>query len=80
MATQKVTKFAKVSSLKETRILEGLESYYKAESSLGYVARRLRIPLRALMEFMTKQRLPYYWEEEDAQRGLRRLSELRSAL
>ena len=80
MAIQKVTRLAKVASLKETKILEGLESYYNGECSLGYLARKLRIPLRSLMEFMAKQRLPYYWEEEDAKKGLKRLSELRSAL
>ncbi|MBI2184104.1 MAG: hypothetical protein HYU39_04000 [Thaumarchaeota archaeon] len=80
MAIQKVMRLAKTASSRETKILEGLESYYKGECSLGYVARRLRIPIRALMDFMTKEELPYYWDEEDAKRGLKRLSELRSTL
>lgn len=74
----KVKKLAKA-SIKESRILEGLEGYYKGECSLGYTASKLKIPLRALMEFMTKQDLPYYWEEEDGKRGLERISEIRSA-
>lgn len=80
MATQKVTRLTKTASSKEANILEGLESYYKGECSLGYVAQKLRIPLRDLMGFTTKQRLPHYWAEEDAKRGLKRISDLRSAL
>ncbi len=75
----KVKKLAKKASIKETRILEGLEGYYKGKYSLGYAASKLKIPLRALMEFMTKQALPYYWEEEDGKRGLKRILEIRSA-
>ncbi len=38
MAIEKVKKLAKKASLKEAMILEGLESYYKGECSLGYTA------------------------------------------
>ncbi len=71
-------KAARQASMKEARILKGLESYYKGECSLGYVADRLRMPLRALMEFMIKNELPQYWQEEDRIRGLEKLSEIRS--
>jgi len=80
MAIEKVKKLAKKASVKESRILQGLEGYYKGEYSLEYTASRLNMPLRALMEFMTKHGLPHYWEEEDRKRGLKRISEIRSAL
>ncbi|MGH9921127.1 MAG: hypothetical protein ACRD38_00085 [Nitrososphaerales archaeon] len=67
-------------SIKEAKILKDLKSYYKSECSLGYTADRLRIPSRTLMEFMTRQGLPYYWDKEDGKRGLRRISEIRSTL
>jgi len=79
MAIEKVKKLAKKASIKEARILEGLEGYYNGEYSLGYTASKLKIPLRALMEFMTKHGLPYYGDEEDGKRGLERISEIRSA-
>lgn len=78
MALARVKKAARQASMKEARILKGLESYYKGECSLGYVADRLRMPLRALMEFMIKNELPQYWQEEDRIRGLEKLSEIRS--
>ena len=80
MAIEKVKKLAKKASVKEAGILKGLEGYYKGECSLDYTAGRLKIPLRALMEFMTRQGLPYYWDKEDGKRGLRRISEIRSTL
>ncbi len=80
MGITEVKKLAKKAQLKEFKILEGLEHYYKGEYSLGYTAKRLKIPLRALMEFMTKQDLPYYWKEQDRKRGLKRISEIRPCL
>jgi hypothetical protein len=52
--------------------------YYKGECSLGYTADKLDMPIRALMEFMMRNKLPQYWQEEDGKKGLSRLSELRS--
>lgn len=78
MAVARVKKAAKQASIKEARILKGLESYYKGECSLGYTADKLKMPLRALMEFMIKHGLPLYWEEEDRARGLKKLLEIRS--
>ena len=79
MAVARVKKAVKQASLKEARILKSLEAYYKGECSLGYTADMLRMPLRALMEFMIKHDLPQYWEEEDRARGLKKLYEIRSA-
>lgn len=64
MAIEKVSKVAKA-SIKKAKILEGLEGYYKGECSLGYTASKLKMPLRPLMEFMTKHGVPPYWEKED---------------
>ncbi len=80
MAIAKVKKAAKQASIKEARILKGLESYYKGECSLGYTADKLKLPLRALMEFMIKHDLPQYWQEEDRVKGLKKLAEIRSAM
>ena len=80
MAIARVKKAAKQAYIKEARILKGLESYYKGECSLGSTAGKLKMPLRALMEFMIKHDLPQYWEEEDRARGLKKLSQIRSAI
>jgi hypothetical protein len=74
----KVKKTAKEASIKERKILQCLKDYYKGEFSLDYAAGKLKIPLRALMEFMTKYHLPQYWQEEDRKRGLKRLAEIHS--
>lgn len=79
MAVTRVKKAAKQASAKEARILKGLASYYEGQCSLGYTANRLKMPLRALMEFMIKYDLPQYWQEEDRIRGLKKLLEIRSA-
>ncbi|MGI0046887.1 MAG: hypothetical protein ACREBB_06845 [Nitrosotalea sp.] len=76
----KVKKTAKEASIKERRILFCLKDYYNGEFSLEFAAGKLKIPLRALMEFMTKHHLPQYWQEEDRKRGLKRLSEIHSTL
>lgn len=70
-------KAAKQASIKEARILKSLETYYKGECSLGYTADKLKMPLRALMEFMIRHDLPQYWQEDRA-RGLKKLSEIHS--
>jgi hypothetical protein len=67
-------------AVKETKILKCLQDYYKEECSLGYTANKLKMPLRALVEFMIKHDLPQYWQEEDRKIGLKRLAEVRSAL
>ncbi len=79
-AATKVRKAAKQASAKEEKILASLVGYYKGECSLGYAANKLKMPLRALMEFMIKHDLPQYWREEDGKKGLHRLAELQSIL
>jgi hypothetical protein len=76
----KVRKAARKASAKESKILRSLVGYYKGEYSLGYTANKLKMPLRALMEFMIKHDLPQYWNEEDGKKGLSRLAELSSTL
>ncbi|MDE1728776.1 MAG: hypothetical protein KGI02_06105 [Thaumarchaeota archaeon] len=76
----KIKKAAKQASVKETKILQILEDYYKGECSLGYTANKLKVPLRALVEFMIKHDLPQYWQEEDGKMGLKRLAEIHSTL
>ncbi|MEW5840295.1 MAG: hypothetical protein AB1753_04760 [Thermoproteota archaeon] len=78
MAVARVKKAARQASVKEARVLKSLETYYKGECSLGYTADKLKMPLRALIEFMIKHDLPQYWQEEDRIRGLKKLSEIRS--
>lgn len=73
-------KYAKAASKREEGILEGLESYYSDEYSLGYLAEQLRMPLRALMEFMEKHQLPYYSDAEDRKKGLKKVGMIRSTL
>jgi predicted HTH domain antitoxin len=80
MAIEKIKKLAKRASVKESKILQALEGYCKGDCSLGYTASKLKIPLRALMEFMAKQGLPYYGDEEDGKRGLKRIAQIRSNL
>ncbi len=76
----KVRKAARKASAKESKILKGLAEYYKGDCSLGYTASKLRMPLRALMEFMIRNKLPQSGQEEDGKKGLDRLSRLRSVL
>lgn len=76
----KVRRAARKASNKESKILQSLVLYYKGECSLGYTADKLKMPLRALIEFMMRNKLPQYWQEDDGRKGLNRLSELRSTL
>ena len=80
MAITKVRKRANQASVREAKILEGLESYYKGECSLGYTSDKLKVPLRALIEFMMKHDLPQYWHKDDKDVGLKRLAEIRSII
>jgi len=80
MALEKPQRYAKTAFKMELKFLDGLTTYYRGESSLGHVAEAVDMPLRAVMEFMQKHKLPYYWDASDSQEGLRRISELRSSL
>lgn len=80
MEVGKLEKYAKTAFKKELRVLRELERYYKGECSLGYASKQAGIPLRALMDFMQKYELPYFWDSRDSKEGLKRLSEIRAAL
>ncbi|MDG6908606.1 MAG: hypothetical protein JRN20_22800 [Nitrososphaerota archaeon] len=71
-------KYAKSASRKEAKILDGLEGYYKGEYSLGHMAEMINVPLRAIVEFMQKYKLPYYSDASDAEAGLKKISRIRS--
>lgn len=80
MALEKLQRYARTASKKELNVLDRLENYYRGEYSLGYVAEKANMPLRALMEFMQKYELPYYSDVSDAEKGLERISKIRSTL
>lgn len=80
MALEKLQRYARTASKKEVMVLDTLENYYRGEYSLGYVAEKVNMPLRALMEFMQKYELPYYSDASDAKEGLKRISMIRSTL
>jgi predicted HTH domain antitoxin len=80
MALGKLQKYAKAASKKEDALLDGLEQYYRGQCSLGYAAKTAGIPVRALMDYMQKHKLPYYSDASDAKEGLKRISEIRSTI
>lgn len=80
MALEKFQRYARTASKKEVKVLDTLENYYRGEYSLGYIAEKVNMPLRALMEFMQKYELPYYSDSSDAKEGLKRISVIRSTL
>lgn len=59
------------------RILSGLEEYYRSDMAFGLLAERLGLPVRSLIEFMQKYRLPYKGGEGDGEKGLEVLLKLR---
>ena len=74
MALGKLERYAKSASKKEAGILEGLEEYYQGRCSFGYAAKTAGVPIRALMDYMQKQELPYYSDTADARDGIKRIS------
>lgn len=80
MALEKLQRYAKTATKKEVEVLDSLEAYYKGKCSLGSAAETVNMPLRAVMEYMQKHRLPYLSNASDAKEGLRRISEIRSTL
>jgi predicted DNA-binding protein YlxM (UPF0122 family) len=80
MALGKLEKYAKTATQKETKLLDSLAKYYRGDYSLGYMAEKVHMPLRAVMEFMQKHRLPYYSDSTDTEEGLRRITEIRTTL
>ena len=80
MALGKLQKYAKIATKKEVDLLDSLEDYYRGRGSLVHAAETVNIPARALMDYMQKHKLPYYSDASDAEEGLKRISEIRSAL
>ncbi len=61
----------------QSRILDGLERYYHSDITFGLLAEMLRVPVRGLLEFMQRYKLPYKGGEGDRQRGLAALAKIR---
>jgi hypothetical protein len=61
-------------SQKEKKLLDNLQKYYKSDFSLEYVAKAAHVPLRAVIEFMSKNKLPYYSDKVDTEEGLKKIS------
>jgi len=75
-----IEKYAKTASERELNILRVLVQYYKGECSLGYASEQAKIPLRAMIDFMQKHELPYFWDSRDSGEGLRKISKIRRSL
>ncbi|MDG6907902.1 MAG: hypothetical protein JRN20_19200 [Nitrososphaerota archaeon] len=58
--------------------MDGVEGYYRGEYSLGHMAETVNVPLRTIIEFMQKYKLPYYSDSSDAEAGLKKISRIRS--
>lgn len=80
MALNKIQRSARAASKKEKKLLDSLEKYYKGDCSLEYAAGAAHMPLRAVLEFMRKNKLPYYSDEIDRVEGLTKISAIRSTI
>jgi hypothetical protein len=60
-----------------SRILDGLEKYYRSDLTFGLLAETLNVPVRGLIEFMQRYKLPYKGGIGDRERGLTVLAEIR---
>lgn len=74
-----VKKQAEEASELHSRILDGLERYYQSDITFGLLAEMLRMPVRALVEFMQRHKLPYKGGEGDRERGLAALAQIRQS-
>jgi hypothetical protein len=72
-----VKKLAEDASELYARILDGLEQYYRSDITFGLLAERLHMPLRGLIEFMQRYKLPYKGGEGDREKGLAALARIR---
>jgi len=72
-----VKRIAQESDEKHMKILDSLEEYYRGDVTIGYIAEKARIPLRAIIEFMRAHRLPYDSSERDREEGLKKISAMR---
>ena len=73
----KLQRNAKTASQKEKKLLDNFQKYYKGKCSLEYAAEAAHMPLRAVVEFMRKNKLPYYSNTADTAEGLKKISEIR---
>jgi hypothetical protein len=58
------------------KVLSGLEEYYRSDITFGLLAEKLHLPLRALIEFMQRYRLPYKGGKGDREKGLATLARM----
>ncbi len=69
--SSEVKQRARQASLRRGKIVEGLAEYYEGDMTVGALAERLGIPLRALIDFMQRHALPYKSGDEDRKLGLK---------
>ncbi len=62
-----------------TRILKGLEEYYRSNVTFGLLAEKLSLPVRSLVEFMQRYKLPYKGVEGDREKGIEALARMKQA-
>ena len=62
-----------------SRVLDGLERYYRSDITFGLLAETVHVPVRGLIEFMQRYKLPYKGGEGDRERGLETLAKIRQA-
>jgi len=74
-----VKKLGEEASKLHSRILDGLEEYYRSDVTFGLVAERLNMPVRGLIEFMQRYMLPYKGGEGDREKGLSALALIRKS-
>jgi hypothetical protein len=72
-----VKKQAEEASELHSRILHGLEQYYRTDITFGLLAEMLHMPVRGLIEFMQRYKLPDKGGEGDRERGLTALTKIR---
>lgn len=58
------------------KIARGLEEYYRSNMTIGLLAEKLNIPLRALIDFMQKYGLPYKGGAGDKEKGIQRVRKM----
>ena len=74
-----VKKEAEEASELYSRILNGLEEYYRSDITFGLLAERMHVPVRGLIEFMQRHKLPYKGGEGDREKGLTILTRIRKS-
>lgn len=72
-----VKNIAEEASKTYDRIVDGLEQYYRTDMTFGLLAERIQVPVRSLIEFMQRYKLPYKGGEGDREKGLAALKRLK---